>query len=79
MKQLFKINIVVLILLRCTLVSQSSYPNTPYKLDKNFDTYLVGFSLCANIVAKIKENQNFSSDFWIKYKKRLIILITKIS
>ena len=57
MKKLFKINIIVLIFLLCTLASQSSRSNAPYKLDKNFDTYLVGFSLCANIVAKIKENQ----------------------
>ena len=57
MKELFKIIIVVLIFQLCTLFSQSSVSNTPYKLDKNLDTYLVGFSLSANIIAKIKENQ----------------------
>ena len=57
MKKLFKINIIVLIFLLCNLASQSSRSNAPYKLDKKFDTYLVGFSLCANVIAKVKENQ----------------------
>jgi len=57
MKKLLKINIVVLIFLSSTLVSQSSYEDSPYKLKRNLDTYLVGFSLSVNIIAKIKENQ----------------------
>ena len=57
MKQLFKLSIVIFIFMSGISASQSNFQNRPYKLDKNLDTYLAGFSLCANIIAKIIEIQ----------------------
>ena len=57
MKQLFKVSIVIFIFMSGISASQSNFQNRPYKLDKNLDTYLAGFSLCANIIAKIIEIQ----------------------
>ncbi len=82
MKKLFKINIVVSIYLLCALFSQNSSSYKPFKLNRNLDTYLVGFSLSVNIIAKIKENQktpltprdinNLNSENVLRFDRKII-------